>query len=96
MSTRTKYGSKKAIDVVFSKAKTVRGKDPNTHRRDASGNIIYRNSYGKSSDMGWEIDHIKPKARGGSDDIVNLQALKTTVNRAKSDSLVKASRHSQR
>ena len=45
--------------------------------------------------MGWEIDHIKPTARGGSDSIRNKQALKTSVNREKGDSLVKRSRHNQ-
>ena len=28
-----------------------------------------------SSDYGWEIDHIKPVARGGTDNLNNLQAL---------------------
>ena len=39
--------------------------------------------------------HIKPLPRGGSDDTRNLQALKTSVNRAKGDTLVKRSRHNQ-
>ena len=46
--------------------------------------------------MGWEVDHIKPKSLGGSDATRNLQALKTEVNREKSDSLVKKSRHNQK
>ena len=45
--------------------------------------------------MGWVVDHIKPIAKGGSDATVNLQALKTAVNREKSDSLQKKSRHSK-
>ena len=45
--------------------------------------------------MGWEVDHIKPKARGGSDATRNLQALNTSLNREKGDSLVKKSRHSK-
>jgi len=57
--------------------------------------IIYKSSYGKDTEMGWQIDHIKPQARGGSDDIINLQALKTKVNREKGDTLVKKSRHNQ-
>lgn len=47
------------------------------------------------TEKGWEIDHITPKARGGSDATVNLQALNTRLNRQKGDSLKKRSRHSQ-
>jgi len=43
--------------------------------------------------MGWEIDHIKPKSKNGSDNIRNLQALKTSTNRQLSNSIVKKSRH---
>ena len=34
---------------------------------------------------GWEIDHIKPVARGGSDDLSNLQPLYWETNRNKGD-----------
>ncbi len=82
-------------DRVWAKAKVVRGRDPNLYRQDPYGNVIYKPSYGKDSEMGWEVDHIKPIAQGGSDATVNLQALKTAVNREKSDSLQKKSRHSK-
>ncbi len=85
-------GDKK--DVVWKKAKPIRGKDPAKYRQDPYGNEMNYDSYGKDSGKGWEIDHIKPKARGGSDATVNLQALKTSVNRDKGDSLKKKSRHS--
>jgi 5-methylcytosine-specific restriction endonuclease McrA len=55
---------------------------------------MYRNSHGKSSEMGWDVDHITPKSRGGSDATKNLQALNSSVNRGKGDSLIKKSRHS--
>ncbi|HAA14934.1 MAG TPA: HNH endonuclease [Cytophagales bacterium] len=80
---------------VWNKAKKVVGKDPKDYRLDPYGNEIYYYSYGKNSDKGWEIDHIKPKSLRGSDHITNLQALKTSVNREKSNSLVKKSRHSK-
>ena len=83
-------------DAVWNKAKKIRGKDPAKHRRDPYGNEMYYGSYGKTSPKGWEIDHIKPKARGGSDALRNLQALNTRVNREKGDSLKKRSRHSRR
>ncbi|MBT4890079.1 MAG: HNH endonuclease [Rhodospirillales bacterium] len=87
--------TKKQIEAVWDKAKKIRGKDPAQYRQDPYGNVMSCNSYGKSSKMGWEIDHIKPSARGGSDATVNLQALNTSVNRSKGDSLVKKSRHSK-
>lgn len=83
------------ISKVWSKAATVKGKDPDLYRRDPYNNIMYRHSYGKASEMGWEIDHIKPVSRGGSDSIYNLQALNTSVNRSKGNTLVKKSRHNQ-
>jgi len=83
------------IDKIWKKAKLLRGQDPNKYRQDPYGNKLHKDSYGKSTKMGWEIDHIKPKSRGGSNATKNLQALQTKVNREKSNSLVKKSRHNQ-
>ena len=84
-------------DTVWHKAQRIRGKDPAKYRKDPYGNVMDYDDYGdEDSDMGWEIDHIKPVARGGSDATRNLQALKTSVNREKGDSLKKRSRHSKR
>lgn len=88
--------SKEQIEKAWKNAKPVRGEDPNKVRQDPYGNKINKSAYGKDSPRGWEIDHIKPKSRGGSDATRNLQALKTSVNREKSNSLVKKSRHNQR
>ena len=82
-------------DSVWDKAAAVRGKNPDTYRKDPYGNTMYKPSYGKASPMGWEVDHIKPKSRGGSDATRNLQALNTSVNRSKGDTLQKKSRHSK-
>lgn len=72
---------------VWQKAKPVRGKNPNQYRRDSKGNVIYKAAYGRNSPMGWEVDHVTPKSKGGSDAKRNLQALQTTANRKKSDKL---------
>lgn len=87
--------SKGQRDNVWDKAAKIRGKKPSKYRKDPYGNEMHYDSFGKSSPKGWEVDHIKPKARGGSDATVNLQALNTKVNRSKGDTLVKKSRHSK-
>ena len=46
--------------------------------------------------MGWEVDHIEPKVRGGSEATRNPQAMSTRVNRSLGASLRKRSRHSRR
>jgi 5-methylcytosine-specific restriction endonuclease McrA len=73
------------IDEVWERAATVRGKDPALYRRDVAGNILYKPSYGSDSEMGWEIDHINPVNKGGTDNLRNLQALQTATNQSKGD-----------
>jgi 5-methylcytosine-specific restriction endonuclease McrA len=87
--------TKDQIDKAWESAKKLRGEDPDKYRQDPYGNKMYKNSYGRNSAMGWEVDHIKPEAKGGSDASRNLQALNTGVNRSKQDSLQKKSRHSK-
>ena len=84
------------IDKVWQKAKKVRGENPDKIRQDPYGNPIQKNQYGNDGPQGWEIDHIKPKVRGGSDNLRNLQALQTDKNRELGDTLRKRSRHKQR
>lgn len=87
--------TKEQKDKAWNNAQAVRGKDPDLYRKDPYGNVMYKSSHGKSSPMGWDVDHIKPVSRGGSDATRNLQALNTSVNRGKGNTLVKKSRHSK-
>lgn len=72
-------------DIAWDNAHVVRGKNPELYRKDDYGNIIYKPSYGKQSEMGWEIDHKHPKSKGGTDNLRNLQAIQWEENRIKSD-----------
>jgi hypothetical protein len=77
--------SKKQIDQVWDKGAEIRGKNPDVFRKDSKGNIIRKPSFGTKGDYGWEIDHKKPVAKGGTDDPRNLQPLHWGANRKKSD-----------
>lgn len=77
--------SKKEIQKVWEKGKPIKGKNPDTHRKDVLGNEIYKPSYGKNSKKGWEIDHKKPKSKGGSESLRNKQPLQSQENKIKSD-----------
>ena len=79
--------NKKQQDAVWDKAKTIRGKNPETFRRDSEGNKIRRGSYGTTGQYGWEVDHKQPQSKGGSDNPSNLQALHWEANREKSDKM---------
>ncbi len=72
---------------VFNKGKPIKGKDPNLWRRDARGSEINWAAYGDTnSEFGWDVDHIKSKKKGGSNDPGNLQPLHCKNNRKKGSS----------
>lgn len=77
------YQDKK--DQVWDKGKKMRGKDPNLYRRDSFGNPMYYPSYGKTSEMGWNIDHSKPQSEGGTDHLNNLKPMNSKANSKKSN-----------
>lgn len=77
--------NKTDIKKAWEKSPTIRGKNPETWRRDPKGSPIRKGSYGTLGDFGWEIDHIRPKSKGGSNSQKNFQALHWEANRKKGD-----------
>lgn len=77
--------NQRIVDAVWEKGSHVAGRNPSLYRRDGCGNVIYKASYGIETDMGWEIDHIKPVAKGGSDYLDNLRPLQSSANAEKGD-----------
>lgn len=66
---------------VWFKATPIEGYDSTEWRRDELGNPIQFSAYGdRSSDFGWEIDHIVPLASGGLDVASNLRPLHWKAN----------------
>ncbi|MCM1078513.1 MAG: HNH endonuclease [Bacteroidales bacterium] len=76
--------SEDIIEAVWSKAFPQVNNNPDAFRQDYAGAWIKRDDYGsRDSVYGWEIDHLKPKEKGGTDDINNLIPLHWRNNVAK-------------
>lgn len=75
--------SEKTIEAVWAKAKP----DPwfTYFKRDTFGVTIQKDGYATQSKFGWEIDHILPVSKGGTDDLENLQPLHWENNLKKGD-----------
>lgn len=74
--------------TVWNKGKIIPEYDANIYRQDMAGAWIKYSAYGDTTNelgLGWEIDHIKPQAKGGSSDAYNLQPLQWDNNRIKND-----------
>lgn len=73
------------IEQVWQKATPVENNDPNIYRKDYAGAWIRRDQYGKQTEYGWEIDHLKPISLGGTDNILNLYPLQWNNKLSKSN-----------
>lgn len=46
------YYSEELLDLIFSKGSVVRGMNPKLYRKDCYGNLMFRYSYGKYTNLG--------------------------------------------
>jgi 5-methylcytosine-specific restriction endonuclease McrA len=76
------------IKKVWEKGQVIPDYSADIWRWDKCGQVMKFSEHGdRSSDTGWEIDHINPVSNNGSDDIDNLQPLNWKNNSNKSDKL---------
>jgi len=61
--------------MVWNKGEKVFGFDSNVWRKSKHGHLMKRSEYGnRSSEYGWEVEHGKPVAKGGTNHPNNLSA----------------------
>ena len=80
--------SNETILTVWKKGNTEGNNDPDVFRKDVCGAWMKFDQHGdRDAKYGWEVDHIKPEAHDGTDELSNLQPLHWKNNVEKGDSL---------
>ncbi len=46
---------------------------------------MQKDKYGTEENLGWEIDHVYPVSKGGTDDLANLRPMNWQNNRSKNE-----------
>ena len=69
--------TKKQVTEAWERASTIRGKNPDTWRKDEMRNLIRKASYGTQGKYGWKV------STGGSAHGRNLRAQHIEANRKK-------------
>jgi hypothetical protein len=73
------------VEAVWSRA--TNSSDHAPMKVDAYGALIWRGGYcNTNSKFGWEIGYKRPLAKGGTDDLENLQPLQWENNRRNGNS----------
>jgi hypothetical protein len=85
LTTKTTAFDAATILAVWRKGRVIDKFDPAVWRWDMCGSVMCYDDYGTETKYGWEIDHIYPKAKGGSNNLDNLQPLYWQNNRRKGD-----------
>lgn len=84
------------IQTIWEKATIVVGYNSNLWRKDQCGAWMYRHYYGAASQgephtsYKWQIDHIKPESKGGSDIVSNARPLQWYNNDARQSGRLRA------
>lgn len=74
------------INKVWQKGTIVPTYNADLYRQDACGAWMMRSEYANTeSVLGWEIDHVFPKSKGGDEVLDNLRPMQHQNNKSKSD-----------
>ncbi len=85
ITSKSTYSQEQLL-AIWRKGRRIDGYDATQIRADEYGSAMRWEHYGQQTSFGWEVDHIRAVANGGSDDLDNLQPLQWENNRKKGDS----------